>query len=75
MECKWIRKPDNALQLQTHLSWTGRIIESNHREGLFSWHVFIKPFPLFGYSKSEREAIDTVEALIKTCENYKYILK
>jgi hypothetical protein len=33
---------------------------------------------LFGnkkYSEEDEEAINTVEALLKTCEDYKYVLK
>ena len=75
VQCKWVGKLDNTLQLQASMWWVGSVSESEHREGLFYWKVVIKPFSLKGYSTSEREAIDTVEALIKTCENYKYILK
>jgi len=75
VKCKWIRKPDNVLQLQASIWWAGSVTESEDREGLYYWVARISPHTLRGYSTSEREAIETVEALIKTCENYKYVLK
>lgn len=72
--CSWIRKPDDALQLQTSFWWVGYIKQSEPREGLFYWKVALCRNPLHGYADSEHEAVGIIETLIKTDPTYTYKL-
>lgn len=70
--CRWIRKPDLSLQLQTDLWWVGCVSWSDLKKGMFYWKVTTRPKSISGYSENEKEAVETVEALIKSCSSYKY---
>tara|TARA_X000001388_G_scaffold23413_3_gene15922 strand:+ start:273 stop:575 length:303 start_codon:yes stop_codon:yes gene_type:complete len=72
--CKWVKKPDLSLQLQTNLWWVGCVSESDIKKGMFYWKVTTCPKSISGYSESEKEAVETVEGLIGSCSNYEYRL-
>ena len=72
--CRWVRKSDLSLQLQTDLWLVGCVSESDIKKGMFYWKVTTCPKSISGYSENEKEAVETVEALISSCSNYEYRL-